>query len=116
MQSSHSPTATAIIATVLASAPEGQVISLDALAETIGAASVTTHDIEAIFEGLEGAGRTVEAEPIDPPATLARVLSTVRSFSVLNGRRPTVVEIANHSGLSVGEVRFGLLYARVLVR
>jgi hypothetical protein len=34
----------------------------------------------------------------------------------VSGRRPNLPEIAEHSGLSLGEVRFALLYARVLVR
>jgi hypothetical protein len=91
-------------------------LSLDAVAEAIGAAPVTMQDIEAIFDGLEAAGRAVEAEPRDPPSALKQVLATVRSFSALSGRRPTVPEIAQHSGLSVAEVRFAMLYARVLVR
>jgi len=110
---------TGIVASLLqgsAAAHSGDVISLDAVAEAIGAAPVTMADIEAIFSGLERAGRRVEAERKDPPAALAQVLSTVRSFSAVSGRRPTVPEIAQHSGLSVGDVRFALLYARVLVR
>ena len=91
-------------------------VSLDELAEAIGAAAVTMADIEAIFDALEAARHPVEAEPKNPPAVLAQVLSTVRSFSAVSGRRPTVPEIAQHSGLSLGEVRFALLYARVLVR
>lgn len=91
-------------------------LSLDAVADAIGAAPVTMPDIEAIFDGLEAAGRTVEAERRDPPAALKQVLATVRSFSAVSGRRPTVPEIAQHSGLSVAEVRFAMLYARVLVR
>ncbi|MEP7049586.1 MAG: sigma-70 domain-containing protein [Pseudomonadota bacterium] len=90
--------------------------SLDTVAEAIGAAPVTMQDIEAIFDGLEAAGRSVDAEPRDPPAALKQVLATVRSFSAVSGRRPTVPEIAEHSGLSVAEVRFAMLYARVLVR
>jgi hypothetical protein len=94
----------------------GAVIALDSVAEAIGALPVTMPDIEAIFDALERAGRRVEAETKDPPAALAKVLSTVRSFSAVSGRRPTVPEMAQHSGLSIGEVRFALLYARVLVR
>ncbi len=93
-----------------------QAISLDRVAEAIGASAVTMQDIEAILDGLAAAGRRVEAEPRDPPSALAQVLKAVRSFSAVSGRRPTVPEIAQHSGLSVGEVRFALLYARVLVR
>ena len=106
-----------ILGVLLGGAPAStDVVPLDAVAEAIGAAPVTMLDIEAIFDGLEAAGRRVEAELKDPPAALAQVLSTVRSFSAVSGRRPTVPEIAQHSGLSVGEVRFALLYARVLVR
>jgi len=94
----------------------GPVITLDRVAEAIGAAAVTMPDIEAIFDCLEAAGRRVEAESKDPPAALKRVLSAVRSFSAVSGRRPTIPEIAQHAALSVGEVRFALLYARVLVR
>ena len=94
----------------------GTLVSLDELAEAIGAAAVTMPEIEAIFDALEAAGHPVAAEPRNPPAALAQVLKTVRSFSAVSGRRPTLPEIAQHSGLSLGEVRFALLYARVLVR
>ena len=106
-----------ILAQLLAdSADSGPVILLDSVADAIGAAPVTMQDIEAIFAGLEAAGRTIEAERRDPPAALKRVLATVRRFSAVSGRRPTVPEIAQHSGLSVADVRFAMLYARVLVR
>jgi len=91
-------------------------VSLDSVAGAIGTAQVTLEDIEAVFTALEAAGRCVESEPKNPPAALAKVLATVRSFSAVSGRRPTLPEIAQHSGLSLGEVRFALLYARVLVR
>jgi len=94
----------------------GAPITLDELAEAIGAAAVTMPEIEAIFDALEVAGHPVAVEPRNPPAALALVLKTVRSFSAVSGRRPTLPEIAQHSGLSLGEVRFALLYARVLVR
>jgi len=45
-------------------------ISLDELAEAIGAAAVTMPEIEAIFDALEAAGHPVEAEPKNPPAAL----------------------------------------------
>ena len=91
-------------------------VSLDEVAEAIGAAAVTMPEIEAIFDALDAAGHPVTAEQRNPPAALSRVLSTVRSFSAISGRKPTLTEIAQHSGLSLGEVRFALLYARVLVR
>ena len=112
----QNPKVSAIVTTLLARAERGGTLSLDEVAEVIGAAPLTMPEIEAIFDALEGAGRRVEAEQKDPPQALAQVLATVRSFSAVTGRRPTVPEIAQHSGLSVGDVRFALLYARVLVR
>jgi hypothetical protein len=107
-----------LVPTILAQllAESGQVVALDAVADAIGAAAVTMQDIEAIFEGLEAAGRSIEAERRDPPAALKQVLATVRSFSAISGRRPTLPEIAQHSGLSIANVRFAMLYARVLLR
>ena len=94
----------------------GDTLSLDEIAEAIGAAPVTFEEIEAVFDGLEGAGRLVSTEKLDPPAALARVLGAARSFAAVSGRRPTLPEIAHHSGLTLAEVRFALIYARVLVR
>jgi len=91
-------------------------VSLDEVAEAIGAAAITMPEIEGIFDALETAGHPVTAPPRNPPAALAKVLSTVRSFSAISGRKPNLAEIVQHSGLSHGEVRFALLYARVLVR
>ncbi len=105
-----------IIARLVSGRTRETAVSLDEVAEAIGAAAVTMPEIEAIFDALEAAGHPVTAEPKNPPAALAQVLSTVRSFSAISGRRPSVPEIAQHSGLSPGEVRFALLYARVLVR
>jgi len=116
IQSVDTSLVAAILARLLAPQQAGRAVSLDAVADAIGAEPVTMQDIEAIFDGLEAAGHAVEAEPRDPPAALKQVLATVRSFSALSGRRPTVPEIAHHSGLSVAEVRFAMLYARVLVR
>jgi hypothetical protein len=96
--------------------PKAAPVTLDEVGEAIGAAAVTMPEIEAIFDALEAAGYPVAAEPKNPPAALAKVLSTVRSFSAISGRRPSIPEIAQHSGLSLSEVRFALLYARVLVR
>jgi hypothetical protein len=113
MQNTVSDRVLAIISELLAD--EAPLVSLDRVAEAVGASAVTMSDIEAIFLGLEAAGRRVEAEAKDPPAALAQVLRAVRSFSAVSGRRPNISEIAQASGLSLGEVRFALLYARVLV-
>ncbi len=112
-----SPIAAAIVRALLVrGAGDANAVSLDSVADAIGASPVTLSDIEAIFDELEKAGHRIENEPKNPPAALKQVLATVRSFSALSGRRPTVLEIAKHSGLDVSEVRFAMLYARVLVR
>ncbi len=103
-----------IVGELLAS--PGEQISLDAVASAIGAAAVGFDDIEAIFDALEAVGRHVHSEPRDPPAALGKVLAAVRSFSAVSGRKPTLAEMATHSGLTLAEVKFALLYARVLVR
>ena len=108
--------ARAIASELLSEGQASESISLDRVAEVIGAAPVTMQDIEAILDALSAAGRPAQAEMKDPPAALARVLKAVRSFSAATGRRPTLPEIAQHSGLTLAEVRFALLYARVLVR
>lgn len=110
----HLSVVPAVLAQLLAES--GELVSLDAVAEAIGAAAITLDEIEAVFRGLEAAGRRIESSAKDPPAALAQVLATVRRFSAVSGRRPTLAEIATHSGLTLAEVRFALLYARVLVR
>lgn len=110
------PTVLSIVASLLEQGKSQRSLSLEQVADAIGASAVTPQEIEAVFDALENAGYRVDAEAKDPPAALAKVLGTVRSFSAATGRRPTVPEIAQHAGLSVAEVRFALLYARVLVR
>ncbi len=114
LSNSKQPLVTGIVEQLLAQ--HHDLVTLDAVAAAVGAIAVTFEDIEAVFDALEAAGRRVESEPKNPPAALAQVLATVRSFSAVSGRRPTLPEIAEHAGLSLGEVRFALLYARVLVR
>ncbi|HEX3772838.1 MAG TPA: hypothetical protein VHV51_00170 [Polyangiaceae bacterium] len=114
MSSSEPQHVTAIVEQLLAEHADR--VSLDQVAEAVGAAPITFDEIELVLDRLEAAGRRVETEALDPPAALAKVLATVRSFSALSGRRPTLAEIAAHSGLELGEVRFALLYARVLTR
>src|ERR1700710_2465170 len=93
------PLAATIVQQLLAR--NAELVTLEAVAEAIGAAAVTFEDIEAVFDGLEAAGRRVESEPMNPPVALAKVLATVRSFSAVSGRRPTLPEIAQHSGLKL---------------
>jgi hypothetical protein len=114
LSTSLSPIVSLVVERLLAQPAE--LVSLDDVADAIGASAVTFEDIEAVFDLLEAAGRRVESETKSPPLALAKVLSTVRSFSAVTGRRPTLPEIAERAGLSLGEVRFALLYARVLVR
>jgi hypothetical protein len=92
-------------------------VSLDEIAEVIGAAAVTPPDIEALIEALEHAGSSVGEEAKDSArALLAMVLGAARELRASLGRSPTTAEIAAHSGLSPSQVKSALLFAQVLQR
>lgn len=91
-------------------------VSIDAIGEALGAASVSQAEIEAIFVGLEAAGRTVVAPAGGHGvAHLRRVLPAARA---LRGRgvSPTVESIAAETGLPASDVRAALLLAKVMSR
>jgi hypothetical protein len=91
-------------------------LSLDEIAEAIGAAEISSEEIEAIFIELESAGRHVLEAPVSAKESLNRVLRSARSLRYELGRPPTPSEIAAHAGLSSGSVRLALLFARTLQR
>ncbi len=100
---------------LLASGPRA--ISLDEVAEAIGAAAVTPADIEHLVDELEKAGASVGVEANDSATSLlALVLTSARALRATLGRNPTSGELAAHSGLSVSQVKSALLLAQVLQR
>jgi hypothetical protein len=94
----------------------GNELSLDEIAETIGAIEISSEEIEAIFVELENANRRVLEAPVSAKESLGRVLRSARALRAELGRSPSATEIAEHAGLSQSSVRLALLFARTLQR
>jgi hypothetical protein len=111
------PAARAALERLLADSAPGGRVSLDAIAEAVGASAVTQLDVEAIFDGLEAAGREIWA-PDEGAAMplLGRVLAAARALRQRLGAAPPVDLLAREAGCSVGEVRRALLLGRVLAK
>ena len=94
---------------------EKQQLSLDEIAEALGAAKVTSDEIEALFAWLEARGHEIGgASGLSASALLSEVLAVARRLRVELGRAPKEREIAEHSGLSLNDVRCALRFARTL--
>lgn len=92
-------------------------ISLDQIGDAIGARAVSTADVDAVIEALEGKGRVVAAG--DKPRGeehLHVVIRSIRELSAQLGRRPTQLEIAEHAGLTQADVSHALSLARIMQR
>ena len=91
-------------------------LSLDTVAEAIGARAVTPDEIGELLDALESAGCSIALEKTSARASLSGVLGSARELKQELGRSPTSHEIAARSGLSLESVRLALLFARVLQR
>lgn len=103
-----------IVAELLARGPRG--ISLDDVGEAIGVELVSQAEIEELLQRLESAGCHVGTVTPAIRDHLKLVLEVARELGRGRGAAPNVTEVAEKSGLSVGEVRAALLYASVLSR
>lgn len=105
----------AVIEPLLARAEEP--ISLDRLAEAIGALAVSSEEIDEIITWLESRGRSVGEAPTGPTAdTLRTVLVSARSLRLTTQRAPNAAEIAAYSGLELAAVQRALFFAKILQR
>jgi len=107
----------AIVDTLLAASESSSEIHLDAVGEAIGTRAISTPEIEAIIDALEGAGRKL----VGPAGgagedRLKTVITTARTLGPELGRKPTVAEIAGRAGLSEDEVRHALFLVKVMQR
>ena len=107
----------AIVDALLAASAASGEVQLDAVGEAIGAQAITTPEIEAIIEALDKAGRKL----VGPQGgagedRLKAVVAAARTLGPTLGRKPTVAEIATHSGLSEAEVRHALALVKVMQR
>jgi hypothetical protein len=91
------------------------VLSLDEIAETLGATAIDSDEIDALFAFLEARGVTVGDSTVGlASAALPQVLTTARALRTESGRTPSVEEIARRSGLGEDAVRRALLFAKTL--
>jgi hypothetical protein len=92
-------------------------VSLDALGDAIGTASVSYTDVDAIISTLEAHDRRVEAPTEGRGEEYLRlVVEAVRTLSRESGRKPSLTEIALRTRLSIEQVRHALLLARIMQR
>jgi hypothetical protein len=97
-------------------AREEEQLTLDMIAETIGAAQVSTDDIDRILQLLEDRGRLAEEPAHSASAELSVTLASARRLRMALKRAPTPEEIAGEANISVSAVRRALLFARMLQR
>jgi hypothetical protein len=92
-------------------------VSLDELAEAIGATSVSFDDVDALMAALERGGTRITApRGGDAEAELRVVIPAARALRGELGRAPTVDEIAARASLPRDRVRLALLRAQVMGR
>lgn len=102
---------------LLAASAPGAELTLDAVGDALGDRPVTPEEIGWLLDELEAAGRRVgDAPGVGAVAALGGVLVSARALRDELGRSARVDEIAARSGLSEGEVRRALLFARVMGR
>lgn len=94
----------------------GEELSLDELAEIIGAASISYDEIGWLIDHAEQAGRSISCKGPNLGEDLAAVLKSARALSTVLQRRPTLRELAEHSGLPSSRIVSALRYAQVLGR
>ena len=92
-------------------------ISLDDLADAIGARAVSFDDIDALMRVLEEKGaRITSPQGGDGEDRLRIVLPAARALRAELGRAPTIDEIAARAGMPRDRVRVALLLAQVMGR
>jgi hypothetical protein len=108
------PELATIVSTLLAR--EEAYLTLDTVAEAIGAAAVSVEDIDRILAELEARGRLAEEGVLSASNELAITLASARRLRAALKRAPTPEEIASEANISVSRVRGALLFARILQR
>jgi len=102
----------AVVAALLDRHPE--TVTLDALAEAIGARAATPPQIDEMMRRLEAQGRTIErVEAVDLPRLLRDVLGAARELRD-GGHAPTAAAIAERLEISHASVHAALLFSRTL--
>lgn len=94
-------------------------IDIDDLGDAVTPLGMSPAEIEELMDELERRGVIVRAptdEPGENTKRLQVVLASARTLTSVLGRRPTIVEIAEHSKLDVIRVRHALAVGRIMGR
>jgi hypothetical protein len=106
-----------VLAALLTASEGSREVTLDAIGDAVGVLAVSFEDIGALLASLERAGRRVVGpEGARGAANLARVLPAARALAASLGRRPSLAELATHTGLGEEDVRHALALGRVMGR
>jgi hypothetical protein len=111
------PALAPVLAQLLAASEASRRVTLDELGDAIGVIVVSTDDVDALLSALEDAGRAVVGpEGQRGVQNLQRVLPAARELAVSLGRRPTLGELMERTGLSEDDLRHALALGRVMGR
>lgn len=106
-----------VLARLLVASERTRKVTLDEVGEAVGVLPVSTDEVDALLTALEKAGRTVVGpEGARGVGNLQRVLPAARELAARLGRRPTLAELTEKTGLSEDEVRHALALGRVMGR
>lgn len=111
------PALLAVVDALLAASEDARTVDIDAIGDALGTEVATGADVEAVFDALEAAGRTIVApEGGHLKARLGDVLAAARSIGAATGRRATIGEIAAATDLREDQVRHALAFGSILGR
>jgi hypothetical protein len=107
----------AVLNQLLGASRPGDVITVDQMGDAVGALSVGSGDLEALFDALEAQGRTISApQGGRGEANLHKVLASARALRGTLARTPSKAEIAAHCGLSEHDVFLTLELVKIMQR
>lgn len=111
------PEVEALVAELVARSRSEQGLDIDQFSDQVAALSVITFEIEELMNAYEAGGGILHAPSGGGNMKrLMTVLASARSLTSVLGRRPTVIEIAEHAKLDVIQVRHALAVGRVMGR
>ena len=106
-----------VLARLLADSERTRRVTLDELGEAIGVIAVSIDDVDALLTALEAQGREVVGpEGARGVGNLQQVLPAARALAASLGRRPTLAELIEKTGLNEADVRHALALGRVMGR
>ena len=94
-------------------------IDIDDLGEAVTPLNMSPAEIDELMDEFERRGGVVRAPTVEPGENTERlkgVLAGARALTSVLGRRPNVIEIARHVGMSVRQVRDALAIGRIMGR